>query len=160
LRVIGKAVDSLVNFKAPGAHWADDPYLFAEAAKVMNVMLQMLRPTGEPPEKTMGYGPPRQGEFAVTETLRALQVVDTSVPFKKQTARQRELTMLRGDLGDLADRPRPRGYSAEENRQMRRLIEQLAPLRRKDESTLTAKERERMNALWAQLEAIKPGEKK
>lgn len=160
MRVIGKAVDDLVNLKDPQANWLNDPYLFAEATRAMNAMLNFYRPPGDVPESTAELGPRRQGELQIEQLLHAIQTVDMAKPYRKRSPRERELSMLRGDLGDLADRPHVHGYTAEQARRVHDLLRQFVPLRRKPESVLSAKEREQMIALWQQIEVIRAGAEK
>jgi hypothetical protein len=154
LQVIGRTLDSLVNYKQPGARWIDDPYLYGQAVKVMSAMFELLRPPGEVPQDTVELGTSRQGELRIAEMLRALQIIDTSKPFAEQTERERALTMLRNDLGELADRPRLYGRTAEQTRRVNELLREFVPLRRKaaaDPDALSPRELKQMLALWDQL---------
>ncbi|MCC6780924.1 MAG: hypothetical protein IT537_30495 [Hyphomicrobiales bacterium] len=132
MRVIGRAIDSLVDLKNPDARWTDDPYLFGQATKAIGGALEVMRPAGAPGEidDALDRGGRHQGRLVMLELLREIQLADDPSP---RTQHQRALAVLRSDLGALADRPRLYGRTSEQTRQEHQLAAQLVPLMRKAE---------------------------
>jgi len=119
MRTIAYAIDRLVNIKNPKAGWLDDPYLFQQAKLAMNTMVDLYAPREAPPttvEENLDRGGRMQGKAVVHELLRNIQVADLTTPRAKQTIKQRALSILKIDLNDLSERPRPYGKSAKQLR--------------------------------------------
>jgi hypothetical protein len=147
MTMIAKAIDGFVGLGSPYAkdkrykrrQWLDDPYSFDQAARLVVAALEMLRPQGEPspPEgEPLGERSPLS---AIESTLREIRTADPSVPFGKQTPNQRWLTLMRQDLGPLADRPVIWGFTADEERKQDALakpfLDEYIPLTRKKNKT-------------------------
>jgi hypothetical protein len=146
MTVLGQSIDNLVRMRVVGpgwkeddtvvagrwiqikkAHWLNDPYLYDMARQAMLAMLEMFKPVGEPPQdlkELINSGGQRQGAFSIESVLREIQTVDETIPFAKQTPRQRWLTVLKADLGALADRPKIWGRTGEQARELRALFSQ------------------------------------
>jgi hypothetical protein len=172
MATIGRSIDTLMRMRVEGegktaqwrknqkARWWNDPYLYTQAAQAAAAMFEAFRPAGAPPEtfqEILDAGGRRQGRFIVETTLREIQLADFSIPFEKQQPYQRWLTTLKRDLGELVERPRPLGFTAEENRQLDRITRALHPLRRRAESApekLTPEEHEEGRRLLAEMKAI------
>jgi hypothetical protein len=151
LKVIGNAIDSLVNLKNPDAHWTTDAYLFDQACKAIVGALELFRPEGTLPESiedALEVGGRMQGRLAVLELLRQIQIADPSIPLVKQTPHQRALVMLQADLGQLAERPRIYGMTAEQAREEHKIAVRFNPLMRKAGKNPEAVTPEEAQQLW------------
>ena len=134
LQTIGQAVNSLVNWKDPQAAWLHDPYLYRQARSAIIAALDLLQPEGAAPDQVtqqLDLGGMHQGQIAMTELLRKIQLVDPSIPLREQTPEQRQMIARKADLGALADRPRIHGRTAEQTRQAAALGREFAKLMRK-----------------------------
>jgi hypothetical protein len=175
--IIGTQIDALVRLRVEGlgdvepkwkvdksARWWDDPYLYGQAFALVTHAFEMFRPKGEPPQgidESIDAGGRRQGKFSIETTLREIQLVDASKPFAEQTPHERWLTLLKGDLGSLADRPVIWGSTAEQERELRALTEpllaELIPLSQKEGQTpesMTPEETQRLAELRAEVAKI------
>jgi hypothetical protein len=151
----------------PKAHWLNDPYLFDRARDVVTSAFEMLRPPGDSPS---GIGPqlqaggPRQGKFATEALWRDLQLIDDSKPAGKRTPYEQWLLTVRGDLGDLVERPVIWGRTARQARRgqpppklYRELVElsrlawkefvELSRLEHHEPEAMTAAHKKRLAAL-------------
>jgi hypothetical protein len=163
MTMIGRTIDGVVGLKTARARWWNDPRQFDEAARMAMAAFELLRPPGPPPPESAEPLGERSGQFAVEATLREIQTVDTSVPFGKQTPHQRWLTLLKQDLGPLADRAFVFGASAEEARGrlalVKPILEELRALSRKSAKapqSMTQAEAQRLAELQRKLlEAVK-----
>jgi hypothetical protein len=172
MATIGRSIDTLMRMrgegkgkaaqwrKDPKARWWNDPYLYTQATQAAAAMFEAFRPAGAPPETfqdILDAGGRRQGRFVVETTLREIQLTDLSIPFEKHEARQRWLTTLKRDLGELVERPRPFRFTAEENRQLNQIARAIDPLRLRAEMApeeLTPDEREEVSRLRAEEQAL------
>jgi hypothetical protein len=114
MRTLGYAIDNLVNIKNPKAHWLHDPYLFQQAKQATVALFDLLAPPAAISIDDI-EGPRRQGLVAINELLRSIQLAEDK-PRVKQTTEERALLILKSDLKNLAERPRPYGKSAEQLR--------------------------------------------
>ena len=122
----------------------------------------MLRPQGElssGSEDTLGE---RSARFAIESTLREIRTADPSIPFAKQTPHQRWLTLMRQDLGPLADRPAIWRRTGDEERGLRAsarpIRDEYIPLSRKMAETpdkMTPAEKRRLKELKRELAAAR-----
>jgi hypothetical protein len=157
--LIASTIDSLVNLKDPRARWTDDPYLFDQAVKATNALLEMYRPAGAPPsqsEELLEFGGSNIGVAAALTRLLEVQQSDPS-DATRPSRRQREIAILRADLGPLADRPLIFARTAEESRELHRTGSEFADLHRKfvrGPDTLTDDELRRYRELWRRVEQI------
>jgi hypothetical protein len=158
LRIIGRAIDKLVNLKAPNAKWMDDAYLYQQAENALIATLRLFRPEGAPPKESLDFGGTQQGALLAREEFRDVQLADSSIPFAKQSTRQRVLHTEKADLGALADRPQIYGRTAEQTRQEETLGRRFAELMRKAQRDrkhktheMTEKEYEELTQLTDQL---------
>jgi hypothetical protein len=169
MQIIGRVVDKLVNLKDPNAKWMQDPYLYQQAENAITAALRLFRPEGTPPEtvsESLELGGTQQGALMMREELRDVQLADPSIPFAKQSARQQMLSMRKADLGDLADRPRIYGRTADRTRQEASLGRQAAELIRKAQrqpKQMTSAEKAELGQLFDALDeirkAVKPAPK-
>src|SRR5262249_27704091 len=94
MRIVGRAIDKLVKLKDPNAKWMADAYLYQQAENALVAALRLFRPEGVPPKDTaesLDFGGMQQGALLVREEFRDVQLADPSIPFAKQSARQRML---------------------------------------------------------------------
>jgi uncharacterized protein (DUF1778 family) len=166
MRTIAHAVDRLVNLKNPRASWLTDPYLFQQAKLVVTTTFDLFDPGGSLPatvEENLDRGGQMQGRAAVHELLRSIQIADAATPRAKQTAEQRALLVMKSDLNELADLPRPYGKAAAQLRGEAELGPELAPLMRKVKENpdgLTAAENRRFLQLVKRLAELGDGQTK
>jgi hypothetical protein len=172
MAMIAKTIDGLTDIldkdgkPVRAKKWWDDPHLFDQAAKLAAAAFEMLRPQGQSSPEGEEPLSERSARFAVEATLREIQTVDVSIPFGEGTEHQRWLTLLKEDLGPVADRPFIWGASAQEARRRREatrpFIDEFQTLTRKSTKTpqlMTQPEAERLRELQTQiLEAVKRGE--
>jgi hypothetical protein len=153
MAMIAKAIDGFLNLKSTRAKWWDDPYLFDQAARLAVASFEMLRPHGEPSPEGEPLGE-HSARFAIQSTVREIQTADPSISFEKQTPYQRWLTIMKQDLGPLADRPSVFGLTADEARELRALakpiLDEYIPLSRKESKT--PEETQRLAELQLALE--------
>lgn len=165
MTMIAKAIDGFVGLGSPYAkdkrykrrQWLDDPYSFDQAARLVVAALEMLRPRGEP----LPEGEPLAGhsaKFAIELTLHEIRTADPSIPFGKQTPYQRWLTLMKQDLGPLADRPAVFGLTADKARRLHALAEEFIPLSQKNVETpdeMTPTETQRFAELLREIAIVR-----
>lgn len=105
LKLIHSAIEATVNLKQPNADWTKDPYLFNQAVRSINTVLEMFRPEGEVPvgEEGLDHGGLSQGR---TRAVLLLQDIREAPPgFKTTPANEEErlVARLKDDLGELAE---------------------------------------------------------
>ena len=154
-KLIGSSIDALVNLKDQNARWTDDPYLFDQAVKATVAALEMFRPKGpipETPADALEFGGASRGQAEVSTRLLDIQLTDPPAALGKSSKYEREIALMRADLGSLADRPRIFGLSAGAQRTLNNLQRECAALHRKN--ARTAKEEARYRDLRQQIEEI------
>jgi hypothetical protein len=142
----------------PPADWLNDPAAFDQVVIGINATLNLIRPAGEIPA-----GGPRRGEFNALAILSELQKAPELLP-ANPSQHTIELTQIRAAIADVVDRAIIGGITADMARQSRRLFREFAVLRKKKwklenpkqgkPATLSAKDRERMNWLAGEIEAL------
>jgi hypothetical protein len=144
-------------------HFLDDPYAFDQAVRTINAVLEAIRPKGEIPQshdKALDqFGGTFQGEFNAIETLRDIQKAPAALPLPstKGSRHQHKMSVLKSDIGDLADRAVTRGATADQVRKRSQLAKELGALRRKQARTpdaMTNEDLNRMNALFGEIEKL------
>jgi hypothetical protein len=109
MRMIGSIIEMMMNVKNRKAEWLDDPYLFEQVTKSINVVLEAIRPTGEPPatvEDALDHGGPRQWKWRAAEAIRDVQLADPTLPLDAPKSK-RLAHRLKADLGDVFERAPP-----------------------------------------------------
>jgi hypothetical protein len=118
MQVIAITVGELYRKDDPtGAErdWLDDPVLFQQAEAAVTALLSSLRP---PPSNSAAPSTAAPSNDWVGETLRspvvglqkmaltfdAIQNADPALPLDRGSRRQHLAALMKGDLGDLADR--------------------------------------------------------
>jgi len=89
------------------ASWLDDPYVFAQLARAIRVMLDQLRPAGDatpPITSTLALAPDTyQGDQIAAHLLQAVKdALPGTLPTK--TDESWPAALIRADLGEIADR--------------------------------------------------------
>ena len=167
MAMIAKSIDGFLDIKEKYGKpvrvkkWWDDPYLFDQSAQLVVAALEMLRPLGEPSPEGEPLGE-RSARFAIESVVREIRTADLSVPFREQKPYQRWLTLMRQDLGPLADRPAIWGRAADEERGLRALakpvLDEYIPLSRKMAETpdkISPAEKRRLKELKHELAAVR-----
>ena len=149
LAVVGATIDKLFNLKDPSKKWTDDPYMHKQAMAVVVTTLELFAPASGAPQGAdeLEFGGKNQGRLAVLQTLREVQLVDDRVPINQQTPHQRALTMLKRELGPLADRPKVHGWTAEQARRRHEIGKEFGPLMQKagrDPAAVTPEDAQRL----------------
>jgi hypothetical protein len=176
LEIAGTAIGKALDLKGTQTRWWEDPRAFEQAANVIDAVLDMFRPQGASPraaDRPFTSDARQLAILSVENTLRAVQIVDPTKPYARQTKHERWANMLRKDLGPLADVPAIWGETAE---QARARYEKLAPIlseyipltqklgvaeldfperERIAMSPLTKQERERYLELRRQIDALR-----
>jgi hypothetical protein len=107
LRLISSYMDAMHNPINLEASWLDDPYIFAQLARAIMVMLDQLRPAGDPmPPITsaLALAPDTyQGDQIAAHLLQAVKdALPGTLPTK--TDESWPAALIRADLGEIADR--------------------------------------------------------
>jgi hypothetical protein len=163
LQLIGATIQSVTRIKgtqirgSSGLVWTSDPRLFDQATKAIAQVLELFRPPGEIVDPLVDVGGDQRGKLAALELIRQVQTADPTLPLATRSTRQHALAVLREGLGELAERPRPYGFTADEGRRLSQIARAFHPLRRraeKDPKELTQGEHRELWRLWGEGQAL------
>lgn len=172
MRLIASVIDSTVHRKIldspkkPSVDWMDDPYAFDQAVRAAVAVFNLIRPPGDVPrtldEALDQYGGTFQGEFNTVEALREIQRAPDALPLKG-SRHQQKMAGLKKDIGDLAERARTYGQSADAARKTNELARKLAVLRKKQVKLggfdqLPIEDRKQMDDIAGEIEQLQRGE--
>lgn len=161
VKLIGLVIQSVnrVKGRPTGAlPWTEEPHLFDQAVKAVAGVLELFRPPGEVVDPFADFGGDKLGRVAALGLIEDVQLADLTVPIAQRSTRQHALAVLRESLGELADRPQPYGFSADESRQLRKLSRPFWALWRKANGkwqNLTPKEHQELWRLWSEIQALR-----
>jgi hypothetical protein len=127
LRLISSYMDAMHNPTNLEASWLDDPYVFAQLAKAIIVMLDQLRPPGDPTppiSSALALAPNTyQGDQVAAYLLQAVKDASPgTLPTK--TDKFWPAALIRADLGEIGDRI---SISPDAGDAITRFAEQLVP---------------------------------
>jgi len=100
-------MDAMHNPTNLETSWLDDPYVFAQLARAIMIMLDQLRPAGDPTPpitSTLALAPDTyQGDQIAAHLLQAVKdALPGTLPTK--TDESWPAALIRADLGEIADR--------------------------------------------------------
>jgi hypothetical protein len=153
MRLIASVAEVILTTKGrKGLDWLDDPYRFGQVQQAINAVLDAIRPNGKIGGET---GSRMQGQVTAAETLREVQIADSSLPLTS-TRRQHVSGKIKADLGEVVERAQVFGRTPEETRQEAEAARQFAPLYRKLDrgEKLTVAERRELDRSTAVIERI------
>jgi hypothetical protein len=116
------AAVQMVPIGRPGVRWLDDPATYDQAAQAIIGVIELFRPPGTITDPGIPGLIRERGRWAAAETVRRVQIADSA------SGADRLYVDLRQGLGEIANRPEPGGYTAEENRQLQALCIPFAKL--------------------------------
>jgi hypothetical protein len=160
VKLIGLVIQSVnrVKGRPSGAlPWTEQPHLFDQAVKAVAGVLELFRPPGEVADPFADVGGDQLGRVAALGLIEDVQLADPTLPIAQRSTRQHALAVLREGLGELADRPQPYGFTADERRQLRKLSRPFWALWRKANGTrqnLTPEEHKELWRLWDEIQAL------
>jgi hypothetical protein len=128
MKLAAQAVNSLCDLKNTKVHWTADAELFDEALNAITGALKVFRPHQLIASDSV-VGSPQLGA-PVLGIIQEVQAADPARSLKKSTKRQRAMSRLKDQLGELADRAT--GQLSEKNPalQSKRPTTQKAPGRK------------------------------
>jgi hypothetical protein len=165
LKIFLLTVDTAAKLRDPEgkARWWNDLYVFEAAKRTVAGVFDLFRPPGAaPPENDSFLQQVRTaGTHTAAAILRQVQLVDPAKPYGRQTRAQVWFSMLRKELGELADRPVIWGKTAEELREehaaldaIRALQQKFSPLENIPETERTPEQRRKLERLQQQMREI------
>lgn len=165
LKIFSLAIDTATKFRDPKgeARWWTDPYLFEVAKRTFTGLLDLFRPSGAaaPPDDIFFQQMRDLSAHTAAAVVRRIQLIDPAKPYARQTRPEVWFSMLRKELGPLADRPVIWGKSAEELRKehaeldaIRPLLQQSVPPENIPESARTTEQQKKLERLRRQIREI------
>jgi hypothetical protein len=165
LKIFMLAIDTASQFRDPKgtARWWTDPYLFEAAKRTFAGILDLFRPPGATPSTDdLFFQQLRDmGAHTAANIVQRVQLVDPAKPYARQTRPEVWYSMLRKELGALADRPVIWGQTAEELRKehaeldaIRPLLQQAVPLDNIPEKERTREQQRKLERLRRQMREI------
>jgi hypothetical protein len=133
LEYLNAVIQTIGRIKKPEARWFNDLYLFEQTRQALIDGIELFRPEGAPltNEEIRDAGGSAQGRVAARETIREMQIADPALSLTRGSKRQHVLGRLRYQLGPIAERLRPWGRTAEQERQLHAIGSEINPLRQK-----------------------------
>jgi hypothetical protein len=160
------------------AKWWSDPLIFVVAERALTGIFHMLRPPGAVPVANKPPGAEStadhiffqqmkdMGAYTAASVFQRIQLVDETKPYARLSKPEVWYSMLRKELGPLADRPVIYGQTGEELRAehakldaIRPLYQQIRPLQDIPEDERTPEQKKKLERLQRQLREIETGGK-
>jgi hypothetical protein len=156
LEYLSTVIRTVTHIKKPDARWHNDGYLYEQVRQALNDGLELFRPEGAPltEDEIAEAGGRAQGRVAAREVVREMQLADPSVSMAKRSTSEHVLVTIRERLGPIAERLRPWGRSAEEERALRTIGRELNPLKIKRNLAATGKGPPLTEAEIARIDAL------
>jgi len=125
MRMAATALQSAQNPQNPKAEWLDDPVAFDQAMKFLNAVLKQVRPKGSAApvsDASQTLSDRVTANYTAASVWVGIQSADPALPLNRGTRKQQLASMLKSDLGEVAQRPHLFAGTAKE---IRRHVAQL-----------------------------------
>jgi hypothetical protein len=108
MRITALALQRAWNPDKPEADWLNDPFAFEQAVKIVAAVLEAIRPPGEiEPQSDVLQDVIKMAPTQTSATLwKAIQDANPALPLTEGTRKQHLASILKTDLGEIANRPK------------------------------------------------------